>query len=379
MQDTGGVPYPIPSYRFWTYYIKNGIEEAGMEWTELQDADWAKGLTFSEKSPELQEWKSQIWEDQLAFIRKNQKNIDLFLTYLYPKQIDIHAISEIKKMGIPCVNFFCDNIREFHVVPDEFKVFDLNWVPEFESLEMYNKQNVQNIHLPMPMWVDRQARSLEKITETNLVSFIGSKDILRERLLSEVINKGLPIEIYGRDWVRKQENTFSNSNKSLINVALNQWDFIKANGIKEYLLRRVNTLGANSKKEIDPAFLHPDIDFSEYIAITRNSSVILGINRVPTHKRLHSHPIKYSRLRDIEAPMLGACYLTEHCHGLSSMYELGKDIMSYNTSEELVDKASFLLNHASVRESLRINGQNKALKELSIPASLQKIKMALFR
>ncbi len=35
--------HPIPAYDFWQYYIKNGITEAGYQWTECPDADWKHG------------------------------------------------------------------------------------------------------------------------------------------------------------------------------------------------------------------------------------------------------------------------------------------------------------------------------------------------
>ena len=40
--------------------------------------------------------------------------------------------------------------------------------------------------------------------------------------------------------------------------------------------------------------------------------------------------------------MLGACYLTEWTEGLEHMYELGKEIETYRTAEELTSKLSEL-------------------------------------
>lgn len=106
LQDHREQPHPVPAYRFWEHYIKRGIEEAGMQWSEIPDLDWAAGLMLSERDPEMKTWKAMTWERALKYVTKNRHRIDIFLCYLYPKQIDVHAIKEIKKLGIPCVNFF---------------------------------------------------------------------------------------------------------------------------------------------------------------------------------------------------------------------------------------------------------------------------------
>ncbi|MBF0322657.1 MAG: hypothetical protein HQL62_06905, partial [Magnetococcales bacterium] len=68
-----------------------------------------------------QQWRQQTWPRLLDALKKAHRNqsIDLFLGYLYPRHIDVQAIREIQAMGIPCVNFFCDNVREFKKIPDE--------------------------------------------------------------------------------------------------------------------------------------------------------------------------------------------------------------------------------------------------------------------
>jgi len=88
-------------------------------------------------------------------------------------------------------------------------------------------------------------------------------------------------------------------------------------------------------------------------------------------------PLSYSRLRDIEAPMTAACYLTEWTQGLDRFYELGKQIEIYRTAEELVAKLRELQAEPQRRQALRIAGQKQAQGELSVPRSLDKVARAL--
>jgi hypothetical protein len=374
LQDNSAGPHSIPAYRFWTHYIKNGIEEAGMQWLEIPGLDWAAGLVPYESDPALQIWKALAWEKTVAYIKANRPQIDIFLCYLYPKQIDIQAIKQIKALGIPCVNFYCDNIRSFTKPPSEFKVFDLVWVPEFEALNMYKKAGIAHINLPMPIWIDHQFRTYPE-QETNIISFIGSKDYLRAQLFAEVIGKDLPIQIRGNSWGDTAEEITASSSLNLFSRITNQVNLIRNFGIKSFIGYHLKRFEKVRQANISGENILEKPGFEEYLKLTRESIITLGINRVHTFNK---NILTYSRLRDLEAPMLGACYLTEYAEGLSHLYELGNDIETYTHADELVYKCRELMASKSKRKELRINGQKKALHIHSIPQSLNKIKARLF-
>lgn len=376
LQDKTEFPHPIASYRFWSYYVKNGITEAGMSWVEATEVDWAAGLVPYENTIELEAWKEISWTKTLEFIKKNQHQIDIFLSYLYPKQIDVNAINEIKKLGIPCVNFYCDHVREYATVPSEFKAFDLIWVPEFEALDMYNHAKQKSINLPMPIWIEPKQRFLPKEMNSS-ITFIGTKDSLRARLLTEVIAKKLPVQISGNGWI-KENNYPDLSNIVLGNKFVNQMNFIKKYGFKGFFIKHLQKFDEKLIESISENYLSDALTFDEYIRKTKESAITLGINRVTTYKALNRWPICYSRLRDLEAPMLGGCYLTEHTKGLEKLYDVGSEIETYKTVDELIYKSGLLLEDKNKRIDLRKRGQAKALNNHSLPSSLVKIKAALF-
>ncbi|SEO23446.1 Glycosyl transferases group 1 [Mucilaginibacter gossypiicola] len=377
LQDKVSKPHPVPSYRFWQHYIKNGIGEAGMSYIEVPEVDWAEGLVYDEGSATLQNWQERSWQATINYIKANQQNIDIFLTYLYPKQINTDAIAQIRKMGIPCVNFYCDNIREFKTVPATFRIFDLIWVPEYEALAMYNKAGVKYINLPMPMWVEPELRQYTSLHEQPGVSFIGSKDMLRENLLGQAIQKGLPLSIRGAGWLG-QSTAPAFVPGSVYQKLINQVTFVKQQGFSGLAIKGLQQLNKLPIIPVADNHIFPSPDFDEYINITQRSMVTLGINRVPTFKRTHNKPLTYSRLRDIEAPMLAACYLTEYCEGIGQLYDTDNEINVYRTVDELVQKATELLNNKEKRDKLRINGQQRALHDHAIPSSLKKIKRVIF-
>lgn len=377
LQDTGENVHDIPAYRFWNSYIKNGLNEAGMQWTEIPGADWAAGLIPRENDPALDAWKGKIWEQTLKYIKENLLDIDLFLCYLYPKQIEINAIQEIKKLGIPCVNFYCDNVREFTRPPAEFKVFDLIWVPEFEALPMYERAKVNHIHLPMPVWIDPAYRTLPE-NENSSISFIGSKDQLREKFFFELAGKGLPLEIRGSNWGENSNQQQVAAPSTFKSKLKNQMDLARNSGLQAFIIHNLKRFGSKADYSLPGQYIFEKPGFDDYVKITRESRITLGINRVPTSTTFDSTPLVYSRLRDLEAPMLGACYLTEHTAGLNYLYDIGKEIETYSNADELLYKCNELINSNNKRKELRAMGQKRALRSHTVPVSLQQIKMRLF-
>ncbi len=365
--------YPITGYSFWEYYVKNGIEESGNLWVESLEIDWVFPLSTTNEI-EISKWKSNTWDIVLRDIKSNK--IDLFLCYLYPSMIDESALLEIKKLGIPCVNFYCDNIRSFNHIPDNYKHFDLNWVPEFEALEMYNEKKYPHLLLPMPMWVPYELRKISN-QEQYGTSFIGTSERSRILFFNKLFDEhpNLDISIYGNGWINEKDDKVSYSiygDKNILRTIKNQIQLVGNYGFKSL----INKLKKNKQVEISDNLkskIHTSVTQNKYFELLKHSKIVLGLNRFDSIDHTDNNPNKYSRLRDIEAPMLGACYITEYVNGLEEFYDINNDILVFNDSNELVDKLHYLLGNKSLREKFRSNAQKKAIQSLSIPNSLSKI------
>jgi hypothetical protein len=373
-------PHPIPSYRFWANYFRNGIVEAGHKFIEIPNVDWAEGCA-SKTGDELQNWREATWTHTLKWIRSEHtagREIDLFLSYLYPQQVDAGAIDEIKDLGIPCVNFFCDNVREYTNVPSEFHCFSLHWVPEFEALPMYTSAGLKTCFAPMPCWVPAAART-SAVDETSQVTFIGSSDELRRALFSKALSLGVCIGIGGAGWGDdfSTESIRQSPARSILETAWHQVEFLRTRGMQRWIRKITKRIMPSPEVVIPSSSLLQQISDGDYVKLTKNSMITLGVNRVPSFQRSNSSPLKYSRLRDIEAPMMGACYLTEYTKGVAQLYDVGREVETYETAEELRDKINDLQKAPKRRAFMRQQAQIRALSEHSIPQSLWKISQQL--
>ncbi len=365
----------IPAYSFWESYFKQGIREAGYQWLEAKGVDWAEGLVHQE-TESLNQWRNRTWNQVISSIKQlhKTKGIDLFLCYLFPKQIDTNAIQEIQSLGIPCVNFFCDNVREFKRIPKKFYCFNLHWVPEYKALKMYQQAGLRYIYAPMPVWIPPYQRTCEH-QENYGVSFIGSRDVQREALLAQVIKSDVVVDIRGTGW-NNDLSTLSNSisqHYDLWQISVNQWEMITSQGVLPWLRKMKTKFQPRISDDVFSNFVKEQPSATEYVTIIQKSMICLGINRYPSYHYPFFQPDTYSRMRDIEAPMMGACYLTEWTEGLDHLYELGEEIETYHTAEEMMEKISHLQADPRKRKRMRCKVQERVLEEHTVAKSLKKI------
>lgn len=371
----GRKDHPLPAYDYWRPIFVHALKEAGHEVLEVPGVDWAEGLTYPHGA-ELDSWRARTWDVVLAYARRERGRgpIDLFIGYLYPGQVEPLAIHELQNRGTPCVNFFCDNVREFRRVPAEFRAFALHWVPEFEALPLYVAAGLDFVHAPMPFWVPPELR-VPPLEETEPPTFIGSADILRSDLLARALRAGADFVVRGRGW-RQDDDELPERSQSRLPLARSiafRLSVARERGpgtLVRWAERRLRPL---RPAPLPGRYLGAPCPGDEYYRVLRGAMVALGINRVPSLLASDRRPLTYSRLRDIEAPMLGACYLTEWTAGLERFYDLGKEVETYRTAEELTAKLSELRADPKRRMSMRGRAQRRALGEHSVARSVELI------
>jgi hypothetical protein len=368
--------HPVPEYRFWARYFQGGLAEAGHSFVEAPNCDWAEGLLPLDDAARSA-WLEHTWQLAIAALREEhaRRPVDLFLSYLFPGQVSAGGLGEIRALGIPSVNFFCDNVREFREVPRAFAGFDLHWVPEHKAVPLYRRAQLPFLHAPMPCFVPTVWR-VPVAEEPFAVTFVGTADEQRRALFAEAIDLGLAIELRGTGWGGHDAPAAPPRGEahSIASRLTNQVAFARQQGIGA--LARKLVQAARGPRTIAHDFgpsSRPAPDGDDYWRVLRGSTVCVGVNRYPSLRHPFSRPDTYSRLRDIEAPMTGACYLTEWTEGLDGLYDLGSEIESYRGASELVEKSRALEKDASRRLGMRTAAQRRALADHSIGRTMEKI------
>lgn len=364
--------YPISPYKHWRENFKPPLEAMGHRVLEPSGLDLAVPFLHRSDKRWIDRYRMDTSEQLLRQIREihESSGIDLFLSYFYGLHIFPDAISEIERMGIPTVNFFCDNLREFQYVSALVDHYTLNWVPEKEACKLYEQRRAAYIHLPMAAdpCLYRPRTNGDEVPQ---ITFIGHADPLRTRFLAEVFPSGLPLKVYGQHWRNEPASpTTKLPWKARVGVRLRKrrkslrqhWERIAHHGARAELrhLLGPRTLGAELLTDYQHA-LHGGVSHADMIHLATASQVFLGINRCPHPGYSRKAPLVYSRLRDIEAPMMGACYLTEYCEELEDLYDIREEIAVYRSAQELVDQTRRLVRDKAARQDLRHRGHQAAV------------------
>jgi hypothetical protein len=363
--------HEVPAYAFWEYYFRGSFAEAGHELLEVPGVDWAEGLTAL--GDRRTAWLDRTWSSTVLYLRQEhaRRPVDLFLGYLFPDQVDPQAVRQIRSLGIPCVNFFCDNVREFTSVPDSYRDFDLHWVPESEARPMYSAAGLPLIYAPMPVWTRPEMRTVAAAEKAEVL-FVGSHDDLRQALLDEAVGLGLPLSLHGSGWA-PGSGTAAPQRLGVAATLANQVAFLRKEGPRGFVMRETYRRRRRPASSWTSFHAKPPLIGDDYFNAIREAEVVLGINRYPSFRHPFSKPGRYSRLRDIEAPMLGGCYLTEWAPGLDDLYDIGSEIETYRSASELVEKSRRLASDPAHRLSLRKAGQKRALAHHSIQRSMERV------
>ena len=67
--------------------------------------------------------------------------------------------------------------------------------------------------------------------------------------------------------------------------------------------------------------------------------------------------------RMFEVAAVGSLLLTEDAEGLDECFENDKEIIVFHSIEELIAKATYLIEHPSTTEKIAFNGHQRFLKE----------------
>lgn len=86
-------------------------------------------------------------------------------------------------------------------------------------------------------------------------------------------------------------------------------------------------------------------------------------SRVVFNNHIDISPVSASNMRLFETTGIGACLLTDWKANLSELFEPDREVLTYRTAEECVEKVNYILAHEDERRSIAAAGQLRTLRE----------------
>ncbi|GGI17922.1 CgeB family protein [Oxalicibacterium faecigallinarum] len=260
--------------------------------------------------PAIIQLNDQQLLSQLGSIRKNG-GIDLLMGQMWANYISQEALAEVQAMGIPVINISMDDR-----LPDNWshrsgvrlgavglaQHTDLVLTTSSETCAWYAVEGCPAIFWPLasdPSVFKPDADAPRDID----VLFIGNKYGIRAEIIDGLAQHGIQVECYGAGW---------------------------PNG---------------------PATAE------QSAALFKRARIILGVGTVG-----YCDDVFTLKLRDFDAPMSGALYLTHRSQDLLKLYQEGVEIECYMTPDEAAVKIHYYLAHPQALESVAAAGHAMVLK-----------------
>jgi hypothetical protein len=247
--------------------------------------------------------------------------IHLVIGQMWAYTVDPDALRELQEMGLIVVNISMDDRHAFkgHKVDGKWTgtaglvgSINLACTAAKECCLWYLVEGCPSIYLP-------EASDPELFKPLNGdklydVSFIGKAYGVRPKIVKAIEKTGIHVECFGIGW---------------------------PNGVI-------------------PAEKMPEV-FSR-------SRIVLGVGTVG-----YTNDFYALKMRDFDGPMSGSLYITHDNPDLYDLYEIDKEILTYRTPEECVEKIRYYLDHSCEAEAIAKTGWERAAREHTWEKRFEKI------
>lgn len=344
--------FAVPRSAWVDLNLRRSLEDMGHElvrfdfpgWPDDTDATW------------LRHGKPRTNQQLLEAVRRAGP-IDLFFGYFYSSVVYPQTIQDISRAGTPTVNFSCNNVHQFDLVRDIAPHFDVCWVPELAAQADFRSVGARPIRIqlaanpsvyrPLPV-----AREYE-------VTFVGQRYADRAEFLSHLHANGVNVRAWGAGWQSQKRLTVAQLKAGLALLEDERLD-----GVRRLIRRRLSPVVTASREPVldTSAFGGPRLLQRDLVKMFSQSRLSLGFATAgDSHKS--QRRLTHLRLREFEAPMSGALYLTEDQPELGEYFEPGTEVLTYRDKTELLDTSRYYLAHQEEAERIRRRAYRRATHE----------------
>jgi hypothetical protein len=284
--------------------------------------------------------------------------VDLFYGYLYSSVVYPETVDLIRRTGVPTVNFSCNNVHQFDLVRDIAPRFDVCVVPELAAQQDFKSVGAT----PLRIQLAANPRVYRPYPEprTYDVTFVGQRYADRAELLQHLHRHGVGVRAWGAGWQAEKRLDVAHVKAALALVEDEGLD-----GLQRVVRRRVGhpkVIGSTNGSIDTSAFGGPRLLQRDLVRMFSQSRLSIGF---ATAGESHTSETRLThlRLREFEAPMAGALYLTEAQPELDEYFEPGNEVLTYTNKDDLLDKARYYLAHQEAAERIRRAGLERARRD----------------
>jgi len=343
----------IPNSKVWINNLQRGLNALEVEvllpsFDTQRHLQECMGRTAGIKAQEARELYSELFIQDVSRYHQ-ERGLDLVVAYVWSAHLLPQAIQQVRSLGIPAVLFYCNAAHQFHLVEEIAPYFDVCMVPEHQALSKYRSVGAHPIHIQMAadpeMYRPYETRRLYDVT------FVGQRYLNRLDYVAYLAWHGIDVRVWGPGW--RELTDYVNTLPRRRRMRRHIGDAKRS--LQRFLHLKPKTLPS-------PYDRFGGVLTDEAMArLPSQSHISLNISEV--QDQLTGEIKRHIRLRDFEIPMSGGLMMTGYQEELNLYYEIGKEIICYDSPEELLEKCRYYLKHDSAAEAIRQAGHQRARRD----------------
>jgi spore maturation protein CgeB len=270
---------------------------------------------------------------ELAVLKAEDFSPDLVLA-MAQAPLDRRAINDLKKLGAKTAFWFVEDFRQMRYFTEIAASYDYFFhIQGQEIISLLDGLGANHCFLPVaahppchhPLGLSPQ----QKKTLGAPVGFMGAAYPNRVKILASLLERGLPLKIWGVDW----------PTHGVLGAALQENRYI-------------------SSREI--------------VRIYNACPIILNLHSSPQAQTPIGN-VDFINPRTFE---IGACngfQLVDRAPGLEYFFAEGTEIATFSSEDELLEKAAFYLKHPALRERMAAAAREKVLSRHTYYHRMEKL------
>jgi spore maturation protein CgeB len=310
------------------------------------------------------EWKNRELLRQAAAF-KAEHGLDLIFCYVYDDFLLPETAAGLRALGAPMLNYNVDMTNQWYRQSRTARYFTGMLCAQRIHMEDLSRHGAPVHFFPMA------ARAPVFLGDRSLpvpasVTFLGTPMPYRNAVLRRLNEAGIPLAIYGKFW---SQGLIARPDRNLEKTV----DDIAAYGLIRFRSEGVGALWAavmarlpgnrhGSQDKLDPSLLYGFLQEDDVAILFRDSKINLGFTRM-TQDDPDRPGVTQLKLRDFEVPACGGFYLVERTREYGEFFVEGREVETWRTVGELIEKVRYYLEHDSERAAIAAAGQRRALRD----------------
>ncbi len=330
----------------WQRHFYAGLAQAGVSVVLPSDVDfgWARPPQAFDRSRSAGA-RTRTSEMLLAqILAADGGRPQAVLSCCFAHDIELDLVDRVRAAGIPWVNFFCDSLYAFDWVAALAGRTSLNWFVESGAEARYRALGVPCLRAPYALNPD-QLPDASCAAPDRALLFVGTANRHRVRAAALIRLAGADLQVRGWGWNEALDPAPTRART--LSAAFQR--------VGRFAIRKV--LGGR---------VGGYLDYDTMLEELRRSAVVLGLNEGGAGADAPS----YLKLRDLEFPGMGCCYLTQHHGDLAGIFELGREVLTFRTPWEAGRLARDLARRPAACREIGRRARARVLREHTWAARL---------